>query len=783
MKIERHKDSDSKKEHDINLETGDVTQVTPDTWPPKKRIDFERCNYLVKKLEDGATNIIDETTVQTVAHALAVFGEKGRPLFNAVSLQQTAFSTEELKEFFDKALRTAKYKSPQKFINICVQYGFSVLVGDDDYEYHLMEGKKPMYFSNQITDDQVRDLQDFGFIELRNQYYFGERDSESKRVTLYPKSKFTIRVLYHINRGKNNKRVIVLKNNRNEQVILEIETKEINSLQSFKSLTEGVGYFVLDPTFKEPELQRVKNKIFSEEKASKQLEIMGWNKEGFFVFSNGVYDVPSAAFLPVDEYGIVSLNKVHYHIPFHPGTDEYSYLNEKKIFFRDGKTKFADWSTLYSGAFGMVGCTVLCFTVATIFSDHIFGVKNNFPMLFLYGEGGSGKGTVCQSAQHLFGSPQPPLKLTEKANTDKARVRKFSTYCNLPIVIEEFSNSIDMAANKTVTNLYDRFGYERSSMDTRYGTETVPVRSTVMVTGNEYPADDPLMQRFILLDCDRNKFSDEEVAAGRELKKLNGEGITCVLVELLSHRGGVEKTWRDMYEVEYDLFRKECSQLELDVPSRMIENYSVLLATHRCLEELGVTWPKPYDVFKEFLKACLLNQAEKRSTGAVVQRFWDIVLAMASKGVIHENKEFLIDGDHLYIRFKDIHTLYMEEHLRIYRQPGLLPATLTQKLKIGAAWMESVGQKKFGKVNTSAFKFDYSKLNIDLLYVINQKRAYKNEDLVETKEEKEEKLTRADEIHAQAVEHAKRETIFEAPPVDEDDEPDFIKNKYGFEKE
>jgi hypothetical protein len=756
MKIERHKDKEN-KQHDINLETGDVTPITPEAWTPKKRIDFEKCKLLVKQLADGAINIIDEKTVLTVAHALAVFGDAGRPLFSNVCVHQTQYNSEQIADYFDTALRTAKYKSPNKFINICVQYGLDVLIGEDDYEYLLVEGTKPVWYTDKIEDDQIRNIQEHGFMELRNQYYFAEIDRDNKRITLTPKSNFTIKVLYHINRGKNNKRVVALKNNRGEQIIMEIETKEINSIQSFKNLTEGVGYFVVNHSFKEPELQRVKNKIFSEEKASKQLEVLGWNKNGFFAFCNGLYEVAASKFNQVDEYGIVNLDKIHYHIPFHPGTDEYSYLNEKKIFYHETTAEFKTWSDLYLRAFGMVGGTVLTFTCATIFSDWIFGVKNNFPMLFLYGEGGSGKGTVCEFAQHLFGYPQPPLKLTEKANTDKARVRKFATYCNVPVRLEEFSNAIDMAGIKTLTNLYDRFGYERSSMETRYGTETVPIRSTVMITGNEYPADDPLMQRMILQDSDRNSYNDEEISAFRGLQKLNQEGITSVLTEILSHRQHIEKTWRECYEREYDAFRMECKAI--DVPSRMIENYAVLLATNRCLTADGLQWPYQYEAFKEYLKKCLTIQAEKRNTGAVVQKFWDIVLSLASKGAIHEGKEFLIDGPHLFIRFKEMHTLYMEEHLRIYRQPGLLSTTLQQKLKISVAWVDYVNSKRFGKVNTSAFQFDYNKVNIDLIYVVNQKRSYANQNLIETQEEiaardadeVSARQKRSDEINAQSV--------------------------------
>jgi hypothetical protein len=786
MKIIRNKDSKN-KQHDINLDTGDVTPVTPDLWSTKKRSQYEKCLLLVKQLTDRAINIIDEKTITTVAHSMAIFGEPGREMFVQICVHQTQFDTDQLKECFDMAARTAKFKTPTKFIDICRTYGLQVLIGEDEYEYLLLEGTKPVWYTNNLEDDQIRSIQEHGFMELRNQYYFAEINREEKRITLTPKSNFVLRVLYHINRGKNNKRVIGLKNNKNQSLIMEIETKELSSLQAFKNLTEGMGNFIVSHLFKDPELQRVKRKLFDEEKPSTQLEVLGWDNKGrFFAFCNGLYHLPDKkdqepAFYSVDDYGIVTLGSTHYHIPYHPGTEPYQFLNEKKIYFQDTKIDFKTWSALYLRAFGMIGSTVLTFTVATIFSDHIFSVINNFPLLFLYGEGGSGKGTVCEFVQHLFGQPQPPLKLTERANTDKARVRKFATYCNVPVRLEEFSNSIDMAGIKTVTNLYDRFGYERSSMDTRYGTETVPIRSTVMITGNEYPADDPLMQRNILMDADRNKRSDTEIAAFRALQKINQDGITTILTEILGYRKAMETSWRAHYETEYDKFRNECK--DLDVPSRMIHNYAVLLATHKCMSEAGLTWPHSFVGFKRFLKMLLINQAEKRNTGAVVQRFWNIVLGLANQGTIIEGREFHLDGNKLFIRFTEIHNFYLREHVNTYRQPGLLQPSMLQKLKISPAFIEYRNSQRFGKVNTSCFVFDYQKIGIDLVHVINTKRLATaaargghEPNLIEREEdreareadEKQAKMIRAGEIHHQAVSYRKS---LEDLPEDPGEEP------------
>src|SRR6185369_16156168 len=117
------------------------------------------------------------------------------------------------------------------------------------------------------------------------------------------------------------------------------------------------------------------------------------------------------------------INNKNFYIPYHPNTDGYLHLNEKRFAYKYSDTSFDKWSSLYCIAFGDAGKVVLLFGIATLFSDHIFNIRGNFPLLFLYGEGGSGKSRVAMYLQHLWGDPQPPLKLSEKANTDKGKIR------------------------------------------------------------------------------------------------------------------------------------------------------------------------------------------------------------------------------------------------------------------------------------------------------------------------------------------------------------------------
>lgn len=143
------------------------------------------------------------------------------------------------------------------------------------------------------------------------------------------RSNFILNILFHITRGKQNKRVIELVNVHGRKVTTDIETKQLTGFRLFKELTEGAGNFIFEGTA--IDLLKIKNKLFEMEKPSQQIDMLGWNKQGkFFAFSNGLYN---SQFHEVDEHGIVTLNNKNYFIPYHPRTDEYTSVNEKLFSF------------------------------------------------------------------------------------------------------------------------------------------------------------------------------------------------------------------------------------------------------------------------------------------------------------------------------------------------------------------------------------------------------------------------------------------------------------------
>lgn len=718
-KIQRHKDKATGKDLEINLDTGDVTEPKAEAWPLSLQNNFVKCVSLVDQIQERKLNIVDETNVTTIAYGLVSFGDKGKNLFLQVCLHQTLFDSAALEDLWKEAINRSK-KKPSIFIKACREKGLEVVITEDEaWNYKMREpGKALNDVTNELTEADIESIKEFKFMEYGNCYYFASyhRDEISgapKDCILERRSNFTLRILYHISRGRNNKRVIVLTNNRGREVVLDVETSQITSFNKFKEITEGSGNFLFEGT--QLDLMKIKNKLFDQEKPCIQIDTLGWHKKGFYTFCNGIYN---SAFKAVDKYGIVQYDDCNYYIPYHPETDESTSLNEKKFAYKDSPVTWAQWSSLFFGSFGEASMPVLVFGVASLFSDAIFTFKNNFPILFMYGEGGSGKSTVINRLQYLFGLPQPALKLSEKANTDKAKIRKLAQFSNAVACMEEYINDLDLSVKKTITGLYDRLGYERGTLDSKFGTETVPIQSTVIITGNEYPDDDPLLQRLIILDYNHNVRTEAVVTSFDKLEQLNKLGITPITGQLLQYRDSILSGFEKEYRAQFYEFKK--AYTGPGVPDRMIENNAVLLAVYKILEHRGIGWPFQFNALRDYLSRMLSSQADKRDTGAVLQRFWDIVLSLLNKNLIRHGREIKVTGNEVMIRFKELHLLYLEEHGKVYRSRGLAANTLLQKLKDSPAFIMPK-EARFGDKVTSSHVFAYDKLGIDLLTLIEYK--------------------------------------------------------------
>lgn len=568
--------------------------------------------------------------------------------------------------------------------------------------------------------DPDHDLNVYGFYQYKNSYWKLSKEGKSWASESF--TNFTMKVLFHIDNGRSARRLIEIKNNRGVRKTLDVETKALTNLGSFKEFVEGAGNFLFHGSASDH--QRIKAKLFEEELPCVEVEVLGQHPDGFFCFSNGIYQ--EQEFLSVDENGIITLPDRAYYIASGNKTyrnNKQMFQNEKRVTHTERDCDFRTWSDLHLKVFGDPSMVATLFGISCLFSDIIYGEFNFFPLLFVYGEGGSGKGELIISIQWLFGTPQDPLTLSTDANTDKGKVRALAQFRNLLIRLEEFRNGNEKT-NNLLKNIWDRNGYQRAKMDNSYRTDTVPINSGVMVTGNEYPTDDPVVQRLLVLEINKNSRTQEQSDNFFLMKDYQEAGITSITCQILNHRKRVEQNYREQFKVS----QKDLRTLMQDVKvtDRMIGNMAVLDAIFHILHPV-LSFPFTIDQLRTYMKAAMKRQNEKRDTGSEVQRFWDCIMYLANECKIHEGREIELDGDKLYLRFTEIHAAYMIAHRAMHMAPGLSKQTMLDKLKESDAYIEYKNSQRLGETRTSCHVFSYKKIeatgvNLIRVFELNRRR-------------------------------------------------------------
>lgn len=696
---------------------------TEDNWSDKKRIAFEQLLAITERIEKAGIDITGKmgSDWYVIACVCALYGEKGKDLFHRISLLAEGYTQEKAEEKFKLAAAKNKLKGNGKLLNICRHYN----VVTDLPEEIASQIEAIQFLPEDAYGDDYdpsKDLIDYGFFQYKNQYCTLESNGSGYKVT--PFTNFIMLVKYHMPDKKNPRRIIEFRNNLGKKLTVDTPTNNISSLQKFVDFVEGLGNFRFNGG--KPHLSKLKNKLYDDEKQCYQIETMGHYHDGFYVFCNGIFVYELGEFFSSDDDGIVDFKDHSYYVP--SGNKSYEkerflYADEKKFKHCASLLDFTKWAAEYHKVFGTYSSIEICFAIAALFSDIVFETVEGFPILFLYGEGSSGKGTRMKSLQRLFGTPQDALKISEKANTDKAKIREMAKFVNAIVGMEEYTNDIGDAAINTLKGLWDRFGYKRSVLESKFGTESVPINSAIIMTGNEYPTNDPFIQRFIGLEINSNSFSDEQKSSYNHFRDITQNGITQVTLNILKYR--------NLFEQKYKSKHREChttvSQqfLKMEVTDRMINNCTVLLATYNILKDV-LTFPFKESLLLEDMSKAMQAQVNKRESGAVVQQFWDTILYCLNNRKLENGKQLEITGAKVVIQFKEVYPEYSIAMAQ-QRQSPVRASTLRDKLLSHESYLGDKNSFRFSDGRkTSAYEFEYNKLNVDLLRAVQNAKKHNN---------------------------------------------------------
>ena len=529
-------------------------------------------------------------------------------------------------------------------------------------------------------------------------------------------SNFTMNVLFLLRSSTNPKRIVEFKNILGQCCVKELTMDDFVSVSSFRKKLIADGSFIFKGEMWE--LLNLQEILFKDEKNAQELTSLGWHKnQSFWAWSNGI--TAEGKYYPVDEYGIVQFGSERFYLPAYSNlfTDaDEIFKNERNFKHIDTNITFEDWAHSFYKAYKENGIVGICFGIAVLFRDIIFDEFNEFPMLNLFGQKGSGKSTMAKSLMYLFGQPQNAISLENASSTKKGMYRKFSQFRNAIVWLDEYKNTIHPDLIGLLKNLYDGIGYERAQTTQDNRTHNNPVLSSAIISGQDMPTIDPaLFTRVILLMFKQNAFNDDDKKNYAEIKDLEKKGLTNITNKLLAHRQLIA----EKYNAEFQLqFKKIVEEFKLqDIPDRLLKNAAMLMApTFVLIKENVIHFPcKVSDItsaFTDVLKQHkhLLNDNQEISV------FWEVVETLFDENIISADKgDIKFIEDTVAIRFNRIYGAYSEKYRKMHGRNGLDKLTLVNYLKNSPAFVEINHSVRFPVAGvTSAFIFKYKPLGINL---------------------------------------------------------------------
>lgn len=483
------------------------------------------------------------------------------------------------------------------------------------------------------TDEQNKSLELYQFYTHNNCYYFeGE-----KGKGIFKGSNFIMEPLFHIESTLNAKRLYKLTNEFKVVRVIEFPQKDMISISAFRLRCESVGNFRFDAG--EYGLNKLKAYLYEQTKTCTEIIQLGWQKQGFWAWANGIYF--NNQFQPINEDGICTYNNENFYLPalssFYKA-DEMLFQFERKMKFLPGKITLNDWLKKFLKVYDNNGLVGFSFYCASLFRDVITGYFRFFPILNMFGPKGTGKSEMAISLSKLFGDLPVGMNMTNSTIASLAdhvsRTRNALTH------IDEYKNSVEYDKVEFLKGLWDGVGRSRMNMDKDKKKEMTAVDSAIMLTGQEMPtADVALFSRVLFLSFNKNKFTDEEKMRYNELKAIEKEGLSHITHEILSIRKDFVINFMDCYNSAAEDISKLIDKRTVE--DRIFRNWLIVIASLKCVAkviDLPFTYEKCLSILCNFIER---QNTEIKSNGEVAN-FWDIFTYLVREGIAEDGYDFQI---------------------------------------------------------------------------------------------------------------------------------------------
>lgn len=385
----------------------------------------------------------------------------------------------------------------------------------------------------------------YGFYENRNKLFF--LTTKDRKRLHYQQANFSIKPIALILSNTNPRRLMKIINEHGRELALEFKIESLISVSAFKKEVEGKGNYIFEGN--DIFLDRLKYYLYEETKEAKEITQLGWQKgDDFWAFANGV--IVNTDFHKFDEYGLAEIMNKHY---FH-GTyssiykdDEQFNTEQRKVVFieREKKITFHDFVDSYSYFYGDNGKIMSLLLFGILYRDIIKNKEYKLPIIYCFGMKGSGKTTFAKQFMGLF--MQNCKELNVFTTTLPALGIRMDGLSNMPILLDEFKNSIHENKVEFLKSCYDSTGRVKTNMDDITKTTTTRADCAIIMCGQQQIQEQALLTRCCVMNFFNTRYTSDDIFQNKEFSNLMSEGHTYLIAEFLKYRSVFEEKFVEYF--------------------------------------------------------------------------------------------------------------------------------------------------------------------------------------------------------------------------------------------
>lgn len=572
---------------------------------------------------------------------------------------------------------------------------------------------------NNITahfKDIENDIKKYKIFMSDNRIFIRRKKEKQEDDSYYYQqiSNFEIKILQHIQDEKFPIKLLKIKNVFNVEKIFDIPSDLFNTLASFEnSIARQGNYLFMGSAL---DFKILKSYLFDKMGNGHKIDSLGYQIGFQFWLWNNKVNLLNGESLTIDENGIFTHNDKSFYVPSANKiylNNMSAYLSQKKMIAIQSDVSMDIYLQMMMEVHKDYSISAILFTISSLFQDIVVNEIGNFPILFLYGPGSSGKDQLAECCQSFFGIPQSAINLEGGASTLKGQIRKFAQFTNIICHLSEYKRG-DSKLDGTIKGFWDRRGYEFGTIESKVSTDTVPILSSTLLTGNEYPESEALISRLLWLEFQSKTFTLEETKNYDTLKDYTKKGVSHLTDSILKHRSLVATTFKSKFR---DTKEKFIDQFEVK-HTRVISNLAVLAATYAIFKDV-ITFPFTYNEMIKHFEKCTDNQTRKLNSSSIGTKFWDCFLA-SMRGNKDDRivvfRDLRLDGNRLSFQFTSCYNKIQRQWMLQYRETAPSKVVLQDFIKKDSCFQKEVSSIKYEKGknarNTSGYQIDVSKLLI-----------------------------------------------------------------------